>query len=37
VLGCDVLEGSVRIGTPLCVVKKDAETGKKEIVALGRV
>ncbi|CAE6451660.1 unnamed protein product [Rhizoctonia solani] len=36
ILGCDILDGSLRVGTPLCVVKTDA-SGKKEIVSLGKV
>ena len=34
ILGCDITEGSLRIGTPLCVVKPDPETKKK--VSLSR-
>jgi len=37
ILGCDILDGSVRIGTPLCVVKKDPETGKRSVISLGRI
>lgn len=37
ILGCDILDGTLRIGTPLCVVKTDPTTRKKEIVHLGRV
>ena len=37
ILGCDIVDGSLRIGTPLCVVKADPSTRKKEIVPLGRV
>ena len=37
ILGCDILDGTLRIGTPLCVVKTDSTTRKKEIVPLGRV
>ncbi|KAJ1308396.1 hypothetical protein OPQ81_004102 [Rhizoctonia solani] len=36
ILGCDILDGSLRIGTPLCVVKTDA-SGKKDIIPLGKV
>ncbi|KAG9092561.1 hypothetical protein FS749_015618 [Ceratobasidium sp. UAMH 11750] len=37
ILGCDILDGSLRVGTPLCVVKTDAATGKKETISLGKV
>ncbi|KAE8257396.1 hypothetical protein A4X13_0g2382 [Tilletia indica] len=37
ILGCDINEGSLRVGTPLCVVKTDPETKKKTIVSLGKV
>lgn len=37
ILGCDIIEGSLRVGTPLCVVKMDPETKKKDIVVLGKV
>ncbi|KAG9097743.1 hypothetical protein FRC06_007224 [Ceratobasidium sp. 370] len=37
ILGCDILDGSLRVGTPLCVVKTDATTGKKETISLGKV
>ncbi|CCO37330.1 Eukaryotic translation initiation factor 5B Short=eIF-5B [Rhizoctonia solani AG-1 IB] len=36
ILGCDILDGSLRVGTPLCVVKTDP-SGKKETVSLGKV
>ncbi|KAG8763881.1 hypothetical protein FRC11_010001 [Ceratobasidium sp. 423] len=36
ILGCDILDGSLRVGTPLCVVKTDA-SGKKEVISLGKV
>ncbi|KAL5637144.1 hypothetical protein ACGC1H_000957 [Rhizoctonia solani] len=36
ILGCDILDGSLRVGTPLCVVKTDA-SGKKDIISLGKV
>ena len=29
ILGCDIIEGSLRVGTPLCVIKVDPETKKK--------
>ncbi|KAG8747051.1 hypothetical protein FRC10_002467 [Ceratobasidium sp. 414] len=37
ILGCDILDGSLRVGTPLCVVKVDATTGKRETISLGKV
>ncbi|KAB5593240.1 Translation initiation factor 5B [Ceratobasidium theobromae] len=36
ILGCDILDGSLRVGTPLCVVKTDA-SGKRENISLGKV
>ena len=37
ILGVDILDGTLRIGTPLCVVKVDPETQKKEIIDLGKM
>ncbi|KAI0637634.1 hypothetical protein C8Q77DRAFT_1275713 [Trametes polyzona] len=37
ILGVDILDGTLRVGTPICVVKNDPETGKKEIIDLGRI
>lgn len=37
ILGCDIIEGTMRIGTPMGVVKVDKETGKREIVSLGKM
>ena len=37
ILGCDIIDGSLRIGTPLCVVKVDSATRKKEVISIGRV
>ncbi|KIR53318.1 translation initiation factor aIF-2 [Cryptococcus gattii Ru294] len=37
ILGCDIIEGTMRIGTPMGVVKVDKETGKREIVSLGKI
>jgi len=37
VLGVDVVEGSLRMGTPIAAMKKNAVTGEMEPVLLGRV
>ncbi|KAI0478993.1 hypothetical protein GGR56DRAFT_355254 [Xylariaceae sp. FL0804] len=37
VVGVDVVEGSLRINTPIAAVKQNPNTGAKEIVGLGRV
>lgn len=37
IIGVDVLEGTVRIGTPICAVKMNPETKQKDILLLGRV
>ncbi|GAA6059793.1 hypothetical protein JCM10212_003688 [Sporobolomyces blumeae] len=37
ILGCDIIEGSLRVGTPLCVIKVDPETKKREVISLGKV
>ncbi|TIB67521.1 hypothetical protein E3P77_01477 [Wallemia ichthyophaga] len=36
IVGCDIVDGTLRVGTPICVVTVNGE-GKKEIVPLGRV
>ena len=36
-LGVDILDGSLRVGTPLCVVKVDPTTQKREVIDLGRM
>ncbi|KAI5466572.1 hypothetical protein BGZ63DRAFT_344929 [Mariannaea sp. PMI_226] len=37
VIGVDVVDGSLKINTPIAAVKHNAITGTKEIVSLGRV
>ncbi|KAE9399098.1 hypothetical protein BT96DRAFT_994218 [Gymnopus androsaceus JB14] len=37
ILGVDILDGTLRVGTPLAVVKIDPTTQKKEIIDLGKV
>ena len=37
ILGVDILDGTIRIGTPLAVVKIDPVTGKKDIIDLGKM
>jgi translation initiation factor 5B len=37
ILGVDILDGTLRIGTPLCVVKVDPVTQKKDIIDLGKM
>ncbi|KAL2200393.1 hypothetical protein P885DRAFT_57273 [Corynascus similis CBS 632.67] len=37
VVGVDVVEGSLRLNTPIAVVKPNPTTGQKEIIPLGRV
>lgn len=37
ILGVDILDGTLRVGTPICVVKVDPTTQKKEIIDLGKV
>ena len=37
ILGVDILDGSLRVGTPLAVVKIDPTTGKREIIDLGKM
>ncbi|TIC15312.1 P-loop containing nucleoside triphosphate hydrolase protein [Wallemia mellicola] len=36
IVGCDIVDGTLRVGTPICVATVNGE-GKKEIVNLGRV
>jgi len=37
ILGVDILDGTLRLGTPMCVVKNDPATGAKEIIELGKI
>ncbi|KAJ8127395.1 hypothetical protein O1611_g6241 [Lasiodiplodia mahajangana] len=37
VVGVDVVEGSLRVGTPIAVVKPNPTTGARETISLGRV
>ena len=37
ILGVDILDGTLRVGTPLAAVKIDATTGKKETIDLGKM
>ena len=37
ILGVDILDGNLRVGTPLCVVKSDPATNAKEVIELGKM
>ncbi|KAI6099153.1 hypothetical protein F5141DRAFT_1066724 [Pisolithus sp. B1] len=37
ILGVDILDGTLRVGTPICVVKIDPTTQKKDIIDLGKI
>lgn len=37
IIGVDIVEGSLRIGTPIAIVKADSNTGMKLVYPLGRV
>lgn len=37
ILGVDIIDGTLRVGTPIAVVKVDPVTQKKEIIELGKV
>ncbi|KAJ1645876.1 eukaryotic translation initiation factor 5B [Coemansia asiatica] len=36
ILGVDVVQGQLRVGTPLCVIKVNPETKMREIISLGK-
>jgi translation initiation factor 5B len=37
VLGCDVVEGSIRVGTPIAAVKVNEITKEKTVFSLGKM
>ncbi|KAK4517284.1 DNA cross-link repair protein PSO2/SNM1 [Mucor velutinosus] len=37
IIGVDVVEGTLRLGTPICVIKTSPETQAREVVTLGKV
>ncbi|KAH6915473.1 hypothetical protein BKA70DRAFT_1420426 [Coprinopsis sp. MPI-PUGE-AT-0042] len=37
ILGVDILDGTLRVGTPLAVVKIDPTTGQKQTIDLGKI
>ena len=37
IIGVDVLEGAVRIGTPICAVRQDPTTKQPNVMVLGKV
>ncbi|KAG7193846.1 eukaryotic translation initiation factor 5B [Scheffersomyces spartinae] len=37
IIGVDVMEGTVKIGTPICAVRRDPATGAANIIVLGKV
>ncbi|KAJ1674375.1 eukaryotic translation initiation factor 5B, partial [Spiromyces aspiralis] len=37
IIGCDVMEGQLRVGTPVCVVRQNPETKQNDVISLGRV
>lgn len=37
ILGVEIIDGSLKVGTPLCVVKVNPESKKKEIIELGKM
>lgn len=37
IVGCDIIDGNLHVGTPICVVKVDPATKKKTVIPLGKV
>lgn len=37
IIGVDVIEGAVRVGTPICAVRKDPTTNTPNVLVLGKV
>ena len=37
IIGVDVLEGTLRVGTPICAVKTDPTTKERQTLILGKV
>jgi len=37
IVGVDILDGTLRVGTPICVVKTDPQTQKREVIRLGKI
>lgn len=37
IIGVDVVEGAVRVGTPICAVRRDPSTGAANVLVLGKV
>ncbi|KAJ2978732.1 hypothetical protein NUW58_g7401 [Xylaria curta] len=37
VVGVDVVDGSLRVGTPIAAVRQNATTGAREVISMGRV
>lgn len=37
IMGVDVIEGTLRLGTPICVVRQNPETKAREVITLGKV
>jgi translation initiation factor 5B len=37
ILGVDIIDGTLRVGTPVCVVKTDAAASKRDVIPLGKM
>ena len=37
ILGVDIIEGSMRVGAPMGVLRVDKDSGKKEMIVLGKM